>query len=349
MRTRVYITCDVECAEERVDGAGRVTPAIGYDLRMRGRFVGRARGLGLDFMLDELDRAGLPATFFVEMLGAGHFGEDGLRDVCTELRDRGHDVQLHLHPVLADPLWHSRGRELVSDDIGDYPVADQERMLRDGIAIMVRCGVPAGDILAFRAGNFGAANSTWDAMRAAGLRLSSSYNPYYFGSSCKLSCPRVEQTLFDTGRGVWELPVTNFAEPHGATRHLQIAAVSVDELISVLEQAHRQGVSHVTIVTHPFEFFYVDSIAERRGRPNRINLRRFRGMCRYLAAHPHLFAIDTVGALAARLPDQAPSPRPAMLRGSRRHYVRRLVEQTAKRVDQRLGGMLEAWRSQRVD
>jgi len=41
-RTRVYITIDTECAEERNVG-GRELPAQGYDVRVWGRFANQAR------------------------------------------------------------------------------------------------------------------------------------------------------------------------------------------------------------------------------------------------------------------------------------------------------------------
>jgi hypothetical protein len=228
----------------------------------------------------------------------------------------------------------------VPDDIGDYPVAEQAALLREGIAILARCGVPERDLVAFRAGNFAASSATWDAMREVGLRLSSSYNSSYLGRGCRIEWPREEQSLFDTGRGVWELPVTCFAEPSGRRRHLQVSAASVGELIDVLEQASAMGVAEVTVVTHPFEYFYVDDVASRRGRPNRINQARFRGLCRHLARSASSLEVDTVGALARRVPIDRPRVALRPLRGKRRHHLRRIVEQTVKRVDERLGAVL---------
>jgi hypothetical protein len=340
MRTRVYITCDVECAEERVDGSGHVQPPIGYDMRVWGRFSRQSREHGIGFLMSELEDAGLRGTFFVEALGAEFFGDAGLRDVCHGLRTRGHDVQLHLHPVLTRPHWRTDVHDPVQDDIGDYPIAEQVSFLRRGIAILDRCGVPASEIVAFRAGNFGASNATWESLSAVGLRLSSSYNACYLGGSCRLEWPREEQSLFDTGRGVWELPVTNFNEAGGGKRHLQVSAASTGELIDALEQAYGFGLPEVTLVTHPFEYFYVDSVAKRRGRPNRINQARFRRLCGYLRQQTHRFEVETVGALARRLPLDVGPPPVIALRGKRRHRVQRLVEQAVKRIDERLGGLL---------
>ncbi len=344
MPTRVYITCDVECSEERAAGA-RILPPIGYDMRVWGRFSADEREHGIGFMMSELEAVGLRATFFVEALGAEYFGDAGLRQVCAELRGRGHDVQLHLHPILRAPRWLSSRQAPVADDIGDYAVAEQIALLRDGIAILSRCGVPPGELCAFRAGNFGAASSTWEAMAAVGLRVSSSYNPFYFGQSCKIDWPRTEQSLFDTGRGVWELPVTCFSQPGGGPRHLQIAAASTAEIVSTLEQAIRFGLPEVTLVTHPFEFFHIDSADARRGRPNRINQARFRQLCRYLARRSEALEVETVSDLAKRLPIRCEQLPIAPLVGRRRDLARRLVEQAAKRIDARIGPLLGLLRS----
>ena len=45
-KTRVYITIDTECAEERGDSA----PVLGWDVRVWGRFANQRRALGVELM-----------------------------------------------------------------------------------------------------------------------------------------------------------------------------------------------------------------------------------------------------------------------------------------------------------
>ena len=177
-RTRVYLTVDVECAEERVKGPA-VQPPLGYDLRVWGRLANQREPLGLPLITRELAAAGLTATFFVEALGARYFGEDQLAETCRFLRDAGQDVQLHLHPVQRRVDWHSRGEQRPSDDMADYSFEEQTAMLAEGLAMLVRAGVPREALVGFRAGNFGASADTWRVMAAAGLRLSSNFNLCY--------------------------------------------------------------------------------------------------------------------------------------------------------------------------
>lgn len=338
-RTRVYFTVDVECAEERFRH-GVLSPPIDYDLRVWGRFAGASRELGIGLIMDELEAAGLPGTFFVEVLGAHYFGREGLAEICGEIRSRGHDVQLHMHPVLLRSEWKSSGQDPEEDDIGSLEMERQRALLGEGIDLLEAAGVPRSEIVAFRAGNYGADNRTWSVMAEAGLQISSNYNLGVLGGACLIEWPRQEVDLFDTGAGVLELPISNFREPGGGFRHLQTTAVSWEETEHYLREARRLGLRTVTIVSHSFEFFHLDSIEERRGRLNRVNLHRLRRLCRYLARRSDEFEVSTLAALAretagngvhpARTPGAPPIPR-----GSRRRQLRRYVEQALKRLDAR--------------
>ena len=57
MRTRVFITVDVECAEERRRGS-RVQPTQGWDLRVWGRFQNQREELGIRRIMNDLEACG---------------------------------------------------------------------------------------------------------------------------------------------------------------------------------------------------------------------------------------------------------------------------------------------------
>ncbi|MBA3541522.1 MAG: hypothetical protein H0T79_18055 [Deltaproteobacteria bacterium] len=336
-KVRVYITIDTECAEER----GTSAPPLGWDVRVWGRFQNQQRSLGIELIMDELARHSTRATFFTEALGSAFFGEDELARVCTAMLAGGHDVQLHTHPRQARANYRSLGIAPASDDIADYDVETQTALLREGLAVLVRCGVPKETLLGFRAGNYGANNATWEAMARVGLVVSSNYNPCYFDKNCKMRADGASAGLFWADHGVWELPITTFVERGGGHRHAQITAVSTGELRALLDDAYRTGLTEITIVTHSFELYHVDSVSPPRGRPNTMNVLRLRALCRYLAEHPERYEVDTVGALARRIKDgtERPSPSPGIpvLRGHDRHKLVRLVEQTYKRIEARAG------------
>jgi hypothetical protein len=340
MKTRVYITIDTECAEER-DVRGRLRSAQGYDIRVWGRFANQAKELGIGLIMNELEAQGLCGTFFTEVFGSQSFGMDGLREVVRAIVARGHDVQLHTHPIQRVADWRTRGVSAAPDDISAYAVAEQAELLREGVRILEACGAP--NVRSFRAGNFGANNATWEAMARAGLVLSSNYNPCYFDKNCAMRVDQAHPGLFEVPGvpGVWELPIANFREGEGRYRHVQITAVSLGEMKNYLLQAHGLGIHEVCVVTHSFEFCHIVDPAKRIGRKNAVNLGRLRGLCRFLAQRSDLFEVDTAGALATRLAAGQETAHPNGARG----YVQgkphlkafRLVEQAIKRIDARLG------------
>ncbi len=338
--TRVYFTVDVECSEERLIGS-RLQPAMGYDLRMWARFANRESPLGIERIMNELEACGFRGTFYTEAIGAETFGLDGLRKVCTQLLDRGHDVQLHLHPNLREPNWHSKKAEQPDDNIASYPPETQVRLLKEGIDILASAGVPRADILSYRAGNFGASNETWHAMREAGLVLSSNDNAFYRDKDCEIDYPEGGSDLYATpAKEVWELPISNFLQPNGGFRHLQITATSLEEMKETLIQSRRLGIKHVTFVTHSFEFSCIDSAEDKLGHPNYVNLHRLRGLLRFLRDNPNDFEVDTAGALAKRLKNKgeqfALSGLQSYPQEKKRHYYRRLIEQGIKRIGTRI-------------
>ncbi len=300
--TSVHFTVDVECRAEHRRGA-QVEPALGYDERVWGRLANQGEELGLRRLLAELEARGFRGTFFVDPTGAHDFGREGLREVCTEILSRGHDVQLHLHPSLRRARWLSRGEPPLSDDMADYEAAEQARLLREGIALLEGAGVPRARVVASRAGNFAADNRTWQAMAEVGLSLGSSYNPCYASRGCRIEAAAAAPGLFASGvPGVAELPITCFAQRQGAGapsyRHLQIGAVSAAETIECLEQSRRLGIAHVTILMHPFELFFLDAHHPPRGRVNGINLRRLRTVLDHLAQRREAFAVRAVADVA---------------------------------------------------
>jgi hypothetical protein len=334
---QIYITVDTECTEERLTHSG-IRPPLGYDIMMWGRFANSRDGLGLDFILQELDRFRFPATFFVEALCAEYFGVEGLAGVCSALQHRGHDVQLHLHPNFRRPTWRAAGGVPLPDNIGEYGLVDQVALLTDGIQLLERCGVPRDTITAFRAGNYGASNVTWSALKAAGLLVDSSLNLCYLDQDCLIrpDVPRID--LYEPLPGVFELPISCFIEMGGGYRHLEITAISSLEMTYALDQMERAGVRCATIVLHPAEFFTIDDHRVPRGHANRINARRFTGLLEFLDRERTRFVVQSVGELAralqeGRFPvksDPGPIPRGSFIRKALRLPVQ-AVKQLATR------------------
>ena len=335
-KTNVYLTVDVECAEERPGSKGH-RPSLDTDLRIFGNLQNQATPQGIGWIMDILDNHKLPGVFFVEALSSEFYGIDPLKRVCTTILGRGHDVQLHLHPVLRNPNWISSGAKEVEDDIGAYSEEEQLALLSEGIDKLVSAGVKRDELVGFRAGNYGADNRTWKAMSSLGLRVSSNYNPNYVGDSCHIKWPNQAADLFEADNGVLELPISNFREGE-KFRHLQITAVTTEELENFLWEARKNNIGHVTIVTHSFEFFHLDDAAKRKGRPNRINQWRWKRLCEFLAKNQKDFSVQTVKGLAQANSSNPISPKPEATFpvSPPRARARRLAEQIYKRLEARI-------------
>jgi hypothetical protein len=234
------------------------------------------------------------------------------------------------------PAFRSEGVAAPADDMHAYSVDEQAALLRRGIDLLVEAGVPRAELRAFRAGNFGADERTWEAMARAGLLVSSNMNASYARRNCRIPW-RDNAGLFDSGKGVFELPVSNFSDGNGGFRHLQIMAVSLAEMKDFLRQARANRIRDVVFFTHSFELYYIDDLGKRRARSSAINVARLRGLCRFLHQHRDQFEVITVGELGRRLaageahaeaPVAAPLPRMRRL-----HRYGRMVEQLFKRVE----------------
>ena len=71
---------------------------------------------GVTFQMDVLNSYGLRAVFFVEALAATAFGSDHLARLVSTIQDRGHEVQLHVHPE-----WLKLGaRSILPDGSGKH-------------------------------------------------------------------------------------------------------------------------------------------------------------------------------------------------------------------------------------
>ncbi len=341
-KTRVYFTVDVECREQR-HVAGKLQPAAGYDLRVWGRFRNQNRQLGIGLIMDELERHGFAATMYLDPFGSLHFGRSEFCEVCQQIRERGHDLQVHAHPIQRQGNWISEHIKPQRDKMNEYDRAGQVAILREALDIFVDAGVPRDELTSFRAGHFAANPDTWRAMAEVGLRVSSSFNPCYVDKGvCQIKWEKASGGLFNTGHHVWELPITTFQNRSGHHRHLQLTAVSLAEVIHVLKQARRIGMKEVTIVTHSFEFFHIDDESEGLGRINTLNVKRLRGLSKFLAKHHDAFEVDTAGSLAKRLPEQKVRPVDGFVQGKRTLQAARMIAQAYKRLETSLPALSRA-------
>ena len=259
---------------------------------------------GLPYQLETLRRHGLQATFFVDPLFSRCLGAQSLADVVGVINEAGQEIALHLHPEwLTDPRCQDLPK-FAGPLLHQYGEAAQAQLVAAGLQLLSQAG--AQNILAFRAGSWGANLATLRALASTGIQFDSSlnvYTPYSFPDLRDRDLCIQPQVL----EGIWEFPVTFFVDrPPRGIRPLHVTACSFAEFVLALEHAHAEGWFAVVIVFHSFEFVHVASLDRAGGRagPQRLLSRRFERLCRYLSSHREHFVtsrfsqLDTVPALA---------------------------------------------------
>src|SRR5262249_14844179 len=138
---------------------------------------------GIPLVMDILDEHGFKGTFFTEVLCAPIVGEDQVARVFETILKRGHDPQLHLHPTYRFYRDFKEGQPRRETDLMfQLSPEEQRQIIGEGVGLFRSlCGRPPR---AYRAGCYGAAESTLAALCEHGIAIDSSYNLAYLGYTC---------------------------------------------------------------------------------------------------------------------------------------------------------------------
>ena len=318
--TDLYLTIDTEYSARLYAQGEGACRKVNFARSIAGEAGKQAAGIF--HQMDELDRHGLKAVFFVDPMPALVWGVEALTDVVQPILMRGHDVQLHLHTEWlahagpANPLGERTG-----GNMKDFSKDEQERLLACALTLFEEAGVPRP--VAFRAGNYGANDNTLRALAAHGLAYDTSHCPGIADGDCAIGLGP-EDRLPVRHCGVIEVPVGSIAASRGGQRHAQITALSAEELIAAIIHARDRGQENFTIVSHSFEL-----LCRSRLRINRVLRCRFRLFCKRLAA---LSGVRT--ATYADSPPHAASAgaTASLLPHDRLREARRMIAQAASNM-----------------
>ncbi|MGZ8287148.1 MAG: polysaccharide deacetylase [Allosphingosinicella sp.] len=258
MATQVLLTVDTELRWDWRDLSWRENLALSFD----------PAGVGVSHQLDRLGAHGLKACFFVDPMPALRYGIEPIRRMVEPILAAGQEVQLHIHPSWADP----------ANPVFELTGLDREtqlRLIRTARDLLIEAGAPPP--IAFRSGSYAADLATLEALAKLGIRYDSSHNGSHHPdpSALPLDPRRIAPALIE---GLVEIPVTQIEQRPGSLRHLQICAVSFDEMRAALNHAADNDHPVVNIVGHSFE------LATRGGkRANPSLVRRFEKLCGFLA------------------------------------------------------------------
>lgn len=264
---------------------------------------------GIPLIVRLLQRHGFQGTFFVETLATKCLGNADSQETFDFLMREGQDVQLHIHPVFhfyAESLKaRAEGRDyripVPTDLVGHFPQEVQLELIAEGLEYFKRFS--GSRPVAFRAGCFAASRATMRCLAALGISVDSSLNPCY----PELSFPgeNLVPNRVELIEGVWEVPVTVVRTPlpegyHGF-KFADCTSLGVAEIRKMLDFAASAGQEHFVIVFHSFSAVKTKDVEWKETRPNRMVIRRLKGLFRYLARNGDRFHVSTMGALAKEL------------------------------------------------
>lgn len=292
--TEVCITVDTEFSIGGNFDNPRLAPIA--EPIVLGSVAGKEHGLG--FLLDSFAEFGVQATFFVEALQTAYFGDEPMGGIARRIADAGHDVQLHLHPGWLHYETDARqdAKPAPNDSCAGRTDAALDHFFEFGAEVFSRWGLPSP--AAVRTGNFQVDENVFRAAARAGLRLSSSI-------AVPICRPADNKLVLVGGKRrigqILELPVFSYAYRIGVTdrlRPLCITACSRAEIIFVLQEARRYGLSPVTILTHPQEYIKKADFRYTTLRRNRVNQIRLRALLQFLHYNQRDFVTVPVSSIA---------------------------------------------------
>jgi hypothetical protein len=277
-KMRIYFTVDTETS---MGGAWR-NPEY-YPLPLERSMLGlyNSRFYGIPLLMDILEEYGFRATFFTEVFCGYLVGFEEVEKVFRLIRERGHDPQLHLHPVFRFYRDFRQGMPRREIDLMFRLAPDeQQALVREGVELFYQLNGKRPR--AYRAGCYGASEVTLRALRENGVEIDSSYNLAFLGKTCGFQVsPLNAPTLLE---GLHEFPVTVFRGPAPfSTRSLEIHAVSVKEVLATIRSLREVGCRDVVLSLHSFSLLKNLGIRYENYRPDHIVIRRLRKLCAVLS------------------------------------------------------------------
>ncbi|MDP8993499.1 MAG: polysaccharide deacetylase [Pseudomonadota bacterium] len=235
-------------------------------------------GVGVPWQLRMLAAHGLKACFFVDPMPALAYGLEPVKRMVGPILDAGQEIQLHLHSFWVSIAEGDSGG--ADFELTCFPAERQRELVRIARDLLILAGAPPP--VAFRAGSFAANEATLDAVAETGMRYDSSHNGSLnpWPSALALDSRTIAPVAH---RGVVEVPVGLLEQVRGSLRHLQICAVSSQEMEAALRHAADNEHPLTTIVSHSFELATRDGL-----RRNGAVCARFERLCRFLAEHRDL-------------------------------------------------------------
>lgn len=155
-----------------------------------------SEGYGIEKIIEILDKYGVKGSFFTNVYEYPIWGKSEMERIVKFIHDKGHDVELHTHPIWID--------EKRRENMFQFPLREQESIIQWGADFIEKC--TGRRPICHRAGAYGFDSNTLKACRKNGILADSSN--FYGHPNCRSILTKNE--IINTNE-VIELPVTCFA------------------------------------------------------------------------------------------------------------------------------------------
>jgi hypothetical protein len=184
---QLIITCDTE--------AGELTTNVkdSFEIFIEGRVDGQEAGYR---QINQIAAEyGAVVEHFVDVYGHAVCGEDRMQNLCNDILEQGHSVQLHTHPR---PVFDWAKRFM-----HEFSLEEQNNIIAHGLTkIRSWTGTEA---IAHRSGGFGSNANTQIALEQNGIFLDSSYVHAY--PDCQLKSDYINSAFCQGKIGQYPVPV----------------------------------------------------------------------------------------------------------------------------------------------
>lgn len=212
MRRKFTITVDVEACNRARVSSNYVEKLIWGD------FQDGSVPAGIGRMMDIGDRTGVTFTMFLDIAEASLYGEK-IVEVGKYVLERGHDLQLHLHPeVIPEEVWQGWGLckpELKSKGyrLDSYTYEEARVVMYYFCELYQRS---FGKLpVAFRGGAFRTNRNFLRLQEEIGIPLSSNHSFSNYLNQRKEPLQSLNKTLFKWTKDIVEVAVTQVEQPDG--------------------------------------------------------------------------------------------------------------------------------------
>lgn len=249
--------------------------------------------LGLGYILEKLSYYKIKGVFFIEACNTAYHGLNEMGDISKKIVEEGHDVQLHIHPGWLH--YSNLNSWPKNDSCAGRTLNELDQIFNHGIEVFKEWGNKHP--VAVRTGSLRVDDNYYRALSSSSIECSSSIGmSIYKPASPDFQIYAGVKYIYEKP----ELPITTTMSNIGnkkITKSLQILSCSLSEIIETIEQAEKNNISPVIILSHPFEFVRARNFRYEKYIKNNLIRRRLEGLCEYLSKNNNRYRVTTFSDL----------------------------------------------------